>query len=399
MANIIKAFNYAQVFSNGQRVTAVILCYDSILAQQTFRDLDFEVTEYGIKKIYTNNEPKRAIKEQEGNYVVIELGQESGEISTIKKIYGKDKISGENKFIEMVHEIPSITVSQKHEIRTKAGEKIHPFDAMQVSRTIQETVDSFQVFALKDMLYNLFIPKEYDGIHKYPLLLFLHDAEPCGMDPMLTLTQGRGAVCFAEEEGNQHPCFVLAPQLPKHLRPMDHEDTNDIATRTKEILDHVKQNFFIDEKQIYATGQSGGCMAICELNYRYPDLFCASYLVAGQWKADRMKRVWNKRFWICVSENDKKAYNGMLEAVEEMKANGAKVWIYSCDARESIAQINQKAKEAIDSDTNIKLLVWQGNSVVPEQKEKNSLNNHLNTWKYAYEIEAIRNWIFTGDKS
>ena len=38
-----------------------------------------------------------------------------------------------------------------------------------------------------------------------------------------------------------------------------------------------------DKNRIYGTGQSMGCMMLCELNIRYPGFFGGCFLVAGQW--------------------------------------------------------------------------------------------------------------------
>jgi len=41
------------------------------------------------------------------------------------------------------------------------------------------------------LMYNLYVPQNYDPSKKYPLVLFIHDAGAVGDDPTTTLTQGR----------------------------------------------------------------------------------------------------------------------------------------------------------------------------------------------------------------
>ena len=80
--------------------------------------------------------------------------------------------------------------------------------------------------------YSLYIPKEYDGSTSLPLVMFIHDAGPCGPDPKLTLSQGSGAISFASPEWQaEHPCFVLAPQIDRSIHL-----TNDGFEASKELF-------------------------------------------------------------------------------------------------------------------------------------------------------------------
>jgi poly(3-hydroxybutyrate) depolymerase len=50
----------------------------------------------------------------------------------------------------------------------------------------------------------------------------------------------------------------------------------------------VKVESRIDKKRLYTTGQSAGCMRSISMDIKYPDLFAASLLVAGQGDAQEM---------------------------------------------------------------------------------------------------------------
>ncbi|MDO6851698.1 hypothetical protein Q4S57_28040 [Priestia megaterium] len=62
-------------------------------------------------------------------------------------------------------------------------------------------------------MYNLYVPKDYNPFKKYPLVLFMHDAGVVSNNPTYTLTQGLGAVVWAEpSEQTKNEAIVLAPQ-------------------------------------------------------------------------------------------------------------------------------------------------------------------------------------------
>jgi predicted peptidase len=58
---------------------------------------------------------------------------------------------------------------------------------------------------------------------------------------------------------------------------------------------------------------------------KYPDLFAAMFLVAGQYDAQSMSVMAHKNIWFIVSEGDARAFPGMNASLEVMEAAGAKV--------------------------------------------------------------------------
>ena len=45
----------------------------------------------------------------------------------------------------------------------------------------------------RDLMYNLYMPENYDPAISYPLVLFMHDAGAVSNNPIETLTQGSGS--------------------------------------------------------------------------------------------------------------------------------------------------------------------------------------------------------------
>lgn len=269
-------------------------------------------------------------------------------------------------------------------------------------RTVEPVVEDFQQFQLNGMWYNLYIPKLEPG-KTYPLVLFIHDAGVCGPDPKTTLSQGNGAIGFATPEWQaKHPCFVLAPQVDKGRNgPMTNDDfevTEDF-TRIKQILEHVLVNYPVDMKRLYTTGQSMGCMASCELNIRYPDLFAASLLVAGQWSPEKMAaNCPHSNLWILVSEGDRKACPGMTAVTDAMETAGATVLRSRWDGTKSPEELTALAYAEMEKKGNVRFTIFEGSSVLRDFTDPNPGAHHMATWPVAYGISGLKEWLFSNSK-
>ncbi len=97
-----------------------------------------------------------------------------------------------------------------------------------------------------------------------------------------------------------------------------------------------------------------GCMLSIAIGIKYPDLFAASLLVAGQWDANAMSVLADKKMWIIVSEGDKRAFPGMNASLEVMEAAGAKISRAKWNARAGDAEVAANVKKMIEENTNIK---------------------------------------------
>lgn len=274
--------------------------------------------------------------------------------------------------------------------------------AYRSDRTSEPVVEDFRQYQLDGMWYNLYSPKLEEG-KTYPLVLFIHDAGACGADPKITLSQGNGAVSFAAPEWQRrHPCFVLAPQVDKSpYGPMTDDDfgvTEDFD-RVKRILDHVLETYPVDTKRIYTTGQSMGCMASCELNIRWPELFAASLLVAGQWSPEKMAQSCpNNNFWILVSEGDRKACPGMTAVTDAMEAAGASVLRSIWDGTKQPEELTALAHGEMEKQGNVRFTIFEGSTVLRDFSDPNPGAHHMGTWPVVYQIDGIKQWLFSNGK-
>ncbi len=133
------------------------------------------------------------------------------------------------------------------------------------------------------------------------------------------------------------------------------------------------------------------------LNIKYPELFAASFLVAGQWDARATSVLKNKKMWIVVSEGDFKAFPGMNASIEVWEKNGAKVSKSRWNAQAPPAEQAAHVAKMIAERTNINYTTYiKGTTFAPGQTAG---IEHMNTWRYAYSIPSIREWIFRQSKA
>lgn len=380
------------VFGRSQRTTAAIIEYDTPIKQAEVDVAQWSVNGRRIVRAYTTDQPRRAAQGKDGRFVVLEL--DPADSASI--VYAPDT---EDK-------PATVAVSQVKPVTTVSGTAIAP-SAQPLINTRQNNpiVDDFRQFTYVDsvtglsLTYNLYIPKNYDAHKRYPLVLFMHDYGVTGTNPLRTLEQGLGAVSFASPEDQaRHPAFVLAPQYPVALAN-DAYQTSDYVDVTARLVKSLTHRYSIDSHRLYTTGQSGGCMASIALNLKYPQLFAATLLVAGQWDPEVVASMAHKKLWIIVSQDDGKAWPGMSSLVEKWEQFGAKVTRATWNGRASDQEFAD-ATAAVLKDgptSNIYFTSFEKGTVIPADVTSGA-SGHVWTWPIAYRIPAVRDWLFTQSK-
>lgn len=253
----------------------------------------------------------------------------------------------------------------------------------------------------KKLLYNLYIPENLEKGKKYPLVLFIHDMGSCSADVKNTLIQGKGATVWAADAWQKRqPCFVLAPCYERQCANDDFQVTWEADATIGLVKELLLQYAAIDEKRIYGTGQSMGCMMLCELMLRNPGFFGGCFLVAGQWNPKTMGSVKKENIWILVSEKDFKAFPIMGECMKAVEENGGRVTRGSLNARDSLETQNQKIREIARSGEHVFFTWFENDSVIAEDTEEiKPWFYHVQTWKHAYDLEAVGDWLFAQKRS
>lgn len=386
-----KVTAYTEIFPKGQKITAAFLKYDSEIGGAQIVPEMFEVKGRTITAAYISKDTKKE-KSKRGKYVVLELSAEDENAATVG-------LRGEDRACRAYMKEVALHVRQKEDLYTADG--CIPGSTAEIvsSEVINELADEFITGEFEGLEYNLYIPKGYEESVRYPLVLFIEDAWGCGKDVEIALAQGLGGVVWASpEEQAKHKCFVLAPQYPGARIVEDDFSATEELEITKRLLDHIIEQYSIDTKRVYTTGQSMGCMSSCELNIRYPDLFAASLLIAGPWNPETMVTLTQKNLWILVSAGDELASKYMNASVEGLEQAGADVARYYWDGKEDKEALNRKIEKAAAEGHRIKYTVFEKDSTVPEGDVKDIANNHRGTWILVYTLPAIRDWLFTNVK-
>ena len=179
----------------------------------------------------------------------------------------------------------------------------------------------------------------------------------CSEDVTRTLTQGKGATVWATSYWqNRQPCFVLAPCYPRQAADDDFRVTWEADATIELVKEVLRLQPSVDEKRIYGTGQSMGCMMLMELMLRNPGFFGGCFLVAGQWNPKTCGALKKENIWALVSEKDFKAFPIMGDCMKQIEENGGRVTRGSLDAKAPLPEQNRKVRTLVGSGEHILFL-------------------------------------------
>ena len=386
-----------EVFGTGQQITHIIVEFNERVVNSQLTKNTFTVSDRTVEKIYSNTRPERTDIVKDGRFVIIELNPKDSSASL--RLEGNDEVGFQMKKA-------TSKITQKEDILFTNGKKLEKSIAiLENNKTRNLIVENFKQFVYKDpktgtsVKYNLYIPKNYDKNKKYPLVLFMHDKGVLSEDTKTALLQGNGATSFAApEEQARHEAFVLAPQYSRQVVDDNGDITSDLDATVNLIRDYLISKYSIDEKKLYATGQSMGGMMAIVMNYKYPELFAASYLVACQWNPKEVSTMAKNNLWITVSTGDAKAYPGMNSITSELIKRGATVAKDNWRADYTDAQFLEGARKVIAQKSNIKYTTLEKGTNPYLPKDANPGLEHSGTWKVAYNIPGIKDWMFLQSK-
>ena len=386
-----------EVFGTGQQITHIIVEFNERVVNSQLSKNTFTVSDRTVEKIYSNTRPERTDIVKDGRFVIIELNPKDSGASL--RLEGNDEVGFQMKKA-------TSKITQKEDILFTNGKKLEKSIAiLENNKTRNLIVENFKQFVYKDpktgtsVKYNLYIPKNYDKNKKYPLVLFMHDKGVLSEDTKTALFQGNGATSFATpEEQARHEAFVLAPQYSRQVVDDNGDITSDLDATVNLIRDYLISKYSINEKKLYATGQSMGGMMAIVMNYKYPELFAASYLVACQWNPKEVSTMAKNNLWITVSTGDAKAYPGMNAITSELIKRGATVAKDNWRADYTDAQFLEGARKVIAQKSNIKYTTLEKDTNPYLPKDANPGLEHSGTWKVAYNIPGIKDWMFLQSK-
>ncbi|MCD9027485.1 hypothetical protein LDO26_04555 [Luteimonas sp. BDR2-5] len=402
-----------EVFGDGIRLTAVAVEYDAPVRGDGLTASDFQVEGRTVTDVYTSTSANPADRADAGRFVIVGLSPGDDNALLAEKLQlqragqaspggaGGPGKAGDIPAYDTVYREPRASVVQSGVLAAADGGVIPASGhALETSRVENLIVDDFRQLEFHDpatgrtLRYNLFVPKDYDPEKSYPLVLFMHDAGATSDVTRTTLFQGLGAVAWASPADQaSRPCFVLAPQFTEIIAD-DDSRTSDALDTTIDLIRALADEYGIDRDRLYTTGQSGGCMLSIAMDIKYPDFFAASFLVAGQWDPALVKPLARQKLWILVSQDDAKAFPGQNAIVDVLAQEGAKISRATWDGTWSAAQFRE-AFDAIDAEGSpINYVTFAPGTVIPPGQSAAGASGHRNTWRIAYSIAPIREWIF-----
>ena len=421
-----------RVYGDGQKFIAVAVEYDTEIDTSKLSVSSFKVEGRTVTKVYANSRAAMADRGTDGKYVIVELspdddsallwggvGSGGGGAPGTAQPSASTASTGSTSspYVIPGPQVGSTggpatikaakgTVTQAGTVTTTGGTGYAAGDTkVSTSRTVNLIVDDFEQFTYKDsktgrsLPYNLYIPKDYDRSKSYPLVLFMHDASLITTTVRATLVQGLGAVCWAAPEDQaKRPAFVLAPQYPEVVVGDDYKPTALFDT-TVDLVRSLTAKYSIDTDRLYSTGQSMGAMMTLGLNIKYPDLFAASWVVAGQWPSAQAAPLAEKNLWVTVSQGDTKAYPGENAIMAVVEKAGTKVSRAVWDGQSSAAEFAADVKAMVAKGTTVNYATFKKGSTLAGGSANAHGVEHNSTWPIAYTIEDIRAWIFAQRKA
>ncbi|EFH6158630.1 prolyl oligopeptidase family serine peptidase [Escherichia coli] len=398
----INATAITQVFGDGVRLIAIAVEFEKTVNKKDLSTAAFDVKDHHIDKIFVSQSTD-LVEAKSGKFVILELEhskpqnewQETITGHTIKKTPHKQ---GEGKPSWVAGEKLNQTIKYKDASATVITQNI----TLETNAVSNLVVDNFRQDEYKDnesgktLKYNFFIPEEQDK--PLPLVLFMHDAGATSAQVTTTLFQGLGAVIWAEpREQQKRPCYVLAPQYDEIIADDDWR-TSPLLDTTINLVQHLIKKHKIDPERIYVTGQSGGCMLAIAMNIKYPDFFTASYLVAGKWDAEQVAPIAKNKLWFMASEDDEGAFPSFNTITERLEQSGGKVSRAAWNGQWDPEQYRFAADMLFEEQSNIRYTAFIKDSVFDEYSSREGASGHRNTWRIAYSIEPVREWLFNQRK-
>ena len=398
---IIRVTGIAEVYGDGEKVSTAIVQYPKAINPKSVSPDDFAVEGRTVDAVFVNDKPELTKQSVAGVYVIVKLRHENtafdGELK-MHKADGSKAPRGGDAPMRSDRKAPDLkfSIQQVGTIVAADGTTYFPAMTPVESSTVScPTIEKFRQVEYTStsgvtIPYNVYLPRNYSSEKKFPLVVFIPDASANINDVTAPLFQGNGATVFASNaEQRKHECIVIAPQYTADLVEKLGMMTTDEHVWTpglelvSELIFDAAQRFNVDPERIYGTGQSQGGMANIAIGARYPDLFAAQLLVACQWDVGEMSALKDKKLWIVVCEGDAKAFPGMNAAIEHWKALGANVAVGDTflNSKAPVAELNSKLKALEARGADINYSVFAG-------------GNHMYTWSFAYDLGALRDWLF-----
>jgi predicted peptidase len=270
------------------------------------------------------------------------------------------------------------------------------------SEELNKARDSFKQYSFTDskdsskvLHYNLFIPENYSKNEKYPLMMFIGDGSTVGREKSpITRTVG-GPIWATDTVQKKHKCFVLIPEYNELIiDDIKRFYISEYINVTIRLISQLQKDYNIDSNRIYSTGQSMGAMTTLYILANNPNLLAAGLIADGQWKIDELTGLVDATFTYFAAAGDHKAFTGQNEVKKYFDSKNIKYGsLDDINAKEKVDILNNETKKMYDLGYKQNFISFaKGTVISPNSVRK---NEHMESFKYAYRIETVRDWIFS----
>ena len=155
-----------------------------------------------------------------------------------------------------------------------------------------------------DLPCRVLLPPRYEPrLRRYPLVVSLHGSGERGVDNRAQLRNG--LVTF-EALQDEHPCIVVAPQLPEGETWGGSWYGGETPGQRKlvALVHALRARNSVDPRRVYAVGYSMGAIGLWDILVRFPALFTAAVLVAGDLDVHAATPLTSFPLWAIVGGSD-----------------------------------------------------------------------------------------------
>jgi predicted peptidase len=153
-----------------------------------------------------------------------------------------------------------------------------------------------------DLPCRVLLPARYEPqVRRYPLVVSLHGSGERGTDNRAQLKNG-----LALFEAHEHPCIVVAPQLPRGQTWGGSWYGGDTPGQRSlvGIVRELRSRSSVDTQRVYGVGYSMGAIGLWDILVREPGLFTAAVLVAGDLDMGSASSLTSFPLWSVVGARD-----------------------------------------------------------------------------------------------
>jgi predicted peptidase len=246
------------------------------------------------------------------------------------------------------------------------------------------------------LTYNIYLPEDYDESQTYPMVVYIPDSSLVGDDTTAALSQYGALIWASESEQAKQESIVVVPAYPEVI--LDDHDAytmTEYVEMTARLVESLKTEYAVDPDRVYGTGQSMGAMTTMYLAAQYPDLYAAELIVSGQWDVSELSGLAGETFVYTAAAGDDKASTGQTEVEQMLTDAGIAYSSATFDATWSAEESAAAAAELLASGDSANFATFAEGTVLEAAGSSGGMGGeHMASFQPAYEITALRDWLF-----